>query len=137
MAVARRGRGGLQRFRREAPREALCAAHELERGLERLAGRGWAPGARPESGLSLRPGRWPRSESLAGPERDEETARLLRQWAQRVRGEGGNLEAVLSLVVDGASFASVDRRWRRRNGWARAQLGRAVDLFMELNARDP
>lgn len=135
--MTRRGRGGLQRFRREAPREALCAARELERGLERLAGRGWASGMRPDSGSPIRSGRRPPSESLAGPERDQETARLFRQWAQRVRGDGGNLEAVLSLLVDGASFASVDRRWRRRNGWARAQLGRAVDLFIELNARDP
>ena len=126
-------RGGAFCFVRTASPEAARAIVRLERSLERAVRRGSITSASlAEAGSSRRPTAACAGRSLR-LERDSETMRLLGQWARQVRREGGHLEAVLDLLIDGASFATVDRRWRRRNGWARAQLGRAVDLFLEMN----
>ncbi len=126
-------RGGTLCFVRTASPEAVRAVVRLEHGLERIAQRGAITSMRLKGERQPQRQLFPASGRPLSPERDSETARLLGQWARRVRSEGGHLEAVLDLLIDGASFASVDRRWRRRNGWARAQLGRAVDLFVEMN----
>ena len=37
--------------------------------------------------------------------------------------------AILDLIIDGKSFVSVDRRFRRANGWARKNLIRGIHLW--------
>ena len=126
-------RGGTLCFVRTASSEAAHAVRRLEHSLERIAHRGSI--ARAGLKETRRPQRQPfcRPGELLPLERDGEAVHLLGRWARRVESDGGHLEAVLDLLIDGASFSTVDRKWRRRNGWARAQLGRAVELFVEMD----
>lgn len=52
------------------------------------------------------------------------------QWREESVGKGIDVEAVMSIVVDGFYPRTVDRARQRRHGWARDQLDRALDLWI-------
>ena len=50
-------------------------------------------------------------------------------WVDLLKDEKIVAGAILDILIDGKSFVSVDRRFRRANGWARKTLIQGVHLW--------
>lgn len=132
---SRRWGSGLDRLAdRPASEREAQAARRLRRALERC-GSGMAakvPLARLGDGVGTH------APSASGDdyhavERVDE-ALLLSRWCAAVRGDPALCAPVIfDLAGGGLSFSAADRRYRRRNGWARRQLSKAMQIYAQLS----
>lgn len=135
IGLSQRGSGGLDRLaNRPEPDSETVAARRLRRALERYGPA--MPSRAPLARLGAEAGRGePPSagdDSRAVARVDE--ALLLERWCAAVRGDPALCAPVVfDLVGGGLGFSAADRRHRRRNGWARGQLGRAVRIYAQLS----
>ena len=53
-------------------------------------------------------------------------------WVDRMTAEKLMVGPIFDLVVEEASLAATDRKWRRRKGWAKGHLQQSLDLYIEV-----
>lgn len=61
--------------------------------------------------------------------------RLFQMWQSETRERGGNPGVAIDVLLLGHSLAAVDRRMKRRKGWARGEVRRGIEAFHDLLMR--
>lgn len=56
-------------------------------------------------------------------------------WVDDAEERGVIVGAVLKVLYHGASLRETDRSWKRRNGWAKEQVDRGLELYLSLTWR--
>lgn len=52
-------------------------------------------------------------------------------WIAAMKSKRLPAGPVLDVIVDGIPLTVIDKRWRKRKGWARVKLTQALDLYLE------
>ena len=58
-----------------------------------------------------------------------------RSWSEEADAKGVVVGAVLKVLYFGASLRETDRAWKRRNGWAKEQVHRGLELYLAAGWR--
>ncbi|MFC7048443.1 hypothetical protein [Emcibacter nanhaiensis] len=53
-------------------------------------------------------------------------------WVDRMTAEKLMVGPVFDMVVEETSLAAIDRKWRRRKGWAKTHLQQSLDLYIKV-----
>ncbi len=133
------------------PSASDVKAYPVSKPLSRLAKTGVIAGADLAAAIDIecavisilsndiRSDRHDRPEAL--PQTRQARDRLLRffearqayyDWIDAMAGSGLPAGPVLDVIVEGKPLTSVDRAWRRRKGWARGLLLKALRLYREI-----
>ncbi|WP_417316941.1 hypothetical protein [Emcibacter sp.] len=73
-----------------------------------------------------------RRSNLGESEREVLLKDRYTDWVDRMTEEKLMVGPVLDLVVEEASLAGIDRKWRRRKGWAKGHLQQSLDLYIKV-----
>lgn len=125
-----RGTAGLDSLKSGGSPELARLAVEAERLIEDLVA-GEQPSLGAPGGVTSRKSR--NKYSLARGERLLDRRRRMERWFGSLADESQMLSITKAVLLQGASFNALDRRFHRRNGWARNQLIRALQALDRLD----
>lgn len=60
--------------------------------------------------------------------------RLFRRWQQEMRGRGRDPDVTIGVLLLEHSLSALDRRMKRRKGWARGEVREGIGIFRQLMA---
>lgn len=60
--------------------------------------------------------------------------RLFQHWQDEMRGYGHDPDVTIGVLLLGDSMSALDRRSKRRKGWARGELRKGIGVFQQLIA---
>ena len=61
--------------------------------------------------------------------------RLFEAWQAEMRERGGDAGVTIDVLLLGETLSAVDRRMKRRKGWARGEVRRGISAFHEILAQ--
>ncbi len=59
---------------------------------------------------------------------------LFRRWQQEMRGRGRDPDVTIGVLLLEHSMSALDRRMKRRKGWARREVREGIGIFRQLMA---
>ncbi|GER08359.1 hypothetical protein GCM10007972_03430 [Iodidimonas muriae] len=119
----RSGLGAIERYLGEYERRLLWM---MERDIRRILSSGYGTSG-DFSNDKINVNHIDKSISFAvcQIESQERIASLIKAF----EGDKARLDAVFSPIAQGVSFSKIDRKYQKRNGWARKQLGHAMRVY--------
>lgn len=128
--AGRRGVPGLERLKADRHPMIARLASEAEWLIEGLTGTAVSSHLSRLSGISMETRRNPGN---AGMDHGLDRRRRLERWMQSLATDTILVTVTRSVLFDRMTFGALDRRFHRRNGWARDQLIRALELLDRLD----